>query len=55
LCTGEDEHAAVTRRNSSSTLTGRRAAETISACAASGCVIQTGTARGWPSACRTTK
>ena len=44
----------VTRCNSSSTRTGRRAAETISAYAASGRVIQTGTASGLPSARRTT-
>jgi len=44
----------VTRRNSSNTRTGRRATETVFAYAASGRVIQTGTANGVPSARRTT-
>ncbi|HEY4960591.1 MAG TPA: hypothetical protein VII29_07025 [Terriglobales bacterium] len=44
----------MTRRNSSSTPTGRRAAETIFAYAASGRVIQRGTANALPSARRTT-
>ena len=43
-----------TRRNSSSTRTGRRAVETIFAYADSGRVIQTGTANGLPSARRAT-
>ena len=43
------------RRNSSNTCSGRRAAlETTLACAASGRVIQTGTANDLPSARRTT-
>ena len=44
----------LTRRNSRNTRSGRRALETIVACAASGRVIQTGTANGLPSARRTT-
>jgi hypothetical protein len=44
----------VVRHNSSSARAGRRAAETIFACADSGQVIQAGTAKGLPSARRTT-
>src|ERR1035437_1179764 len=54
LCALGERHVTVTRRNSSSTRTGRRAAGTIFACAASGRVIQAGTANGVPSARRTT-
>jgi hypothetical protein len=43
-----------TQRNSISTRSGRRATETTFAFAASGRVIQTGTANGLPSARRTT-
>jgi hypothetical protein len=50
----EDRLASVTRRNSSSTRTGKRAAETILVLAASGQVIQAGTANGLPSIIRTT-
>ena len=42
------------RRNSSSTRIGSSAVDTIFACAASGRVIQAGTANGLPSARRTT-
>src|ERR1019366_7016495 len=46
LCALEERQVTVTRRNSSRTRTGRRVAETIFARAASGRVIQAGTANG---------
>src|ERR1019366_3018669 len=50
LCARAERLVTVTRRNSSSTRTGRNAAEIIVASAASGRVIQPGTASGVPSA-----
>ena len=48
------EQVTAMRRNSRSTQSGRRAMETMFTYAASGPVIQPGTANGEPSACRTT-